>query len=263
MISSVSNPLVQRARKLRKPALRARAREFLVEGANGIAEALAAGVRLELLLITEPPPESMAGLVEAARTARIPVQPVSPSVMEAISGTETPPGAVAIAPFVDQDLDSLLGRCPDLVVVLAQVRDPGNLGTILRTAQAAGAGAVVLTEGTVDVYNPKVVRATAGAIFRLSFAREVAIPWVLSELGKRGIRRIGADPLAAATYDEVDMTGSCALVFGNEAWGLTEEVRGGVDELARIPMQASAESLNVAVCAAVLLFEAGRQRRGR
>lgn len=243
--------------------MRQRAREFLIEGANGISESLAAGRSPELLFICEPVPPSMESLLEAARLARVPVQFVSPAVMEAISETETPPGAVAIASFVDLDAASLLGRDPDLLVVLGQVRDPGNLGTILRTAWAAGAGAAILGRGTVDVYNPKVVRASAGAIFRMPVAREVEIPWILRELGNRGIRRIAADPQAPATYDEVDMRGRCALVFGNEAWGLTEEVLAAVDERASIPMRASAESLNVGISAAVFLFEAVRQRRAR
>lgn len=263
MISSTQNPLIQRARKLRKHGMRQRAQEFLVEGANGICEALAVGLRPGLLFVSDPAPPSMASLLEAARRCGVPVQFVSPPVMQAISDTETPPGAVAVVSFVDVDAETLLGRAPDLVVVLGEVRDPGNLGTILRTARAAGAGAVILGRGTVDVYNPKVVRASAGAIFRMPVAREVEIPWVLSELGNRGIRRIAADPQAPATYDEVDMRGPCALVFGNEAWGLPEEILATVDERASIPMQASAESLNVGISAAVFLFEAVRQRRTR
>jgi len=188
---------------------------------------------------------------------------VSPEVMHSISDADTPPGAVAVAPFVDVDPTQLLDSGSDLLVVLAEVRDPGNLGTILRTARAAGAGGVFLTKGTVDVYNPKVVRASAGALFHVSVAREVAVPWVLTELGARNIRRVAADPTATATYDEVDMRGPSALVFGNEAWGLPGEAVATVDERASIPMRASAESLNVGIAAAVFLFEAVRQRRRR
>jgi TrmH family RNA methyltransferase len=113
----------------------------------------------------------------------------------------------------------------------------------------------------VDVYNPKVVRASAGALFHVPVAREVAVPWILTELGARNIRRVAADPTATATYDEVDMRGPSALVFGNEAWGLPGEAVAAVDERASIPMSASAESLNVGIAAAVFLFEAVRQRR--
>jgi len=263
VITSTRNGLVQRARKLHRRGMRDRSREFLVEGANGIEEALAAGRRPELLFVTDPAPPSAAALLEEARASKVPVQMVSPQVMETISDAESPPGAVAVVPFVDVDPRALLDARPDLLVVLAEVRDPGNLGTILRTARAAGAGGVFLTKGTVDVYNPKVVRASAGALFHVPLAREVAIPWILPELGNRDIRRLAADPTASPTYDEVDMTGPTALVFGNEAWGLAEEVAAAVDERASIPMRASAESLNVGIAAAVFLFEAVRQRRRR
>src|SRR5437660_3121569 len=254
--------------------MRDRAREFLVEGTNGIEGALGSGRRLEVLFVSRPtgatPPGATSqgegqfdGLVEAARAERVPTFEVSPEVLQASSDADPPPGAVAIAPFVDVDPTQLLDSGSDLLVVLAEVRDPGNLGTILRTARAAGAGGVFLTTGTVDVYNPKVVRASAGALFHVPFAREVAIPWILPELGNRDIRRLAADPTALPTYDEVDMTGPTALVFGNEAWGLAEEVAAAVDERASIPMRASAESLNVGIAAAVFLFEAVRQRRRR
>jgi TrmH family RNA methyltransferase len=261
VISSAQNPLVQRARKLRKRAMRARAREFLVEGVNGIEEAFAAGRTPELLLLTDPGSEPLNALASLARRSRVPVQVVSPAVMASVSEAETPPGAVAIVPFVDVSPERLLEGDPDLLVLLDAVQDPGNLGTILRTARAAGAGGVLLGEGTVDVYNPKVVRASAGSIFRVSVAREVAIPLILAELASRQFRRIAAVPVAPVTYDKVDMSGPCALVFGNEARGLPQEVLAAVDETASIPMQAAAESLNVGISAAVFLFEAGRQRR--
>ncbi|HEX9315801.1 MAG TPA: RNA methyltransferase substrate-binding domain-containing protein, partial [Actinomycetota bacterium] len=155
MITSVRNGLVQRARKLRRRGMRDRAREFLVEGINGIEGALESGRRLEVLFVSrltgaasQGGEGQLDGLVEVARTARVPTFEVSPEVMQAISDAETPPGAVAIAPFVDVDPTQLLDSGSDLLVVLAEVRDPGNLGTILRTARAAGAGGVFLTKGT-------------------------------------------------------------------------------------------------------------------
>ncbi len=241
--------------------MRDRSRRFLVEGVNGIDAALEAGVDLEALFVADVVTDAMAELAGRASAARVPVVEVSAPVMTAISDAETPPGAVAIAPFVDVDARALLEVAPELSVVLVEVRDPGNLGTILRTARAAGVGGVFLTKGTVDAYNAKVVRSAAGALFHLPVAREVAVPWVLSELGNRRVQRVAADPTATATYDEVDMRGPCALVFGNEARGLTEEVVAAVDVRASIPMHSSAESINVAVAAAVFLFEAVRQRR--
>jgi RNA methyltransferase, TrmH family len=183
--------------------------------------------------------------------------------MASISDATTPQGIVAVAGFVDEDPESLLDRAADLSVVLADVRDPGNVGTILRSAWAVGAGAVYAGAGTADVYNPKVVRATAGALFRVPVARGVAIPWLLDQLGNRGVHRVAADPHAGVAYDDVDLTRRCALVLGNEAWGVPEEVVRRVDERATIPMRGKAESLNVGAAAAVFLFEAARQRRHR
>ncbi|HEU5004376.1 MAG TPA: RNA methyltransferase [Actinomycetota bacterium] len=267
MISSVHNPLVLRARRLHKRSGRARTAEFLVEGAHGIGEALAAGTPLAALFVLAAGEgegegaEAGAGLGEAAAAAGVPVHKVSAAVMAALSATEQPPGAVAIAPFVDVPAPTLLEDGGDLFVVLDQVRDPGNLGTVLRAAWAAGAAGVFLSGATVDLYNAKVVRASAGALFRVPVAREVAIPWILAELGARKIRRIAADPAGQVPYEAVPMVGPCALVFGNEAWGLPPEVLAAVDDRASIPMRAAAESLNVGVSAAVFLFEAGRQRR--
>jgi len=241
--------------------MRDRFRAFLVEGVNGVGAALDARVALEVLFVAEGAGGAITELAGRASAVAVPVVEVSNPVMGAISDAETPPGAVAVAPFVDVDPTALLDEDPALSVVLDEVRDPGNLGTILRTARAAGAGGVYLTKGTVDAYNAKVVRASAGAFFHVPVAREVAVPWILSELGNRRVRRVAADPTATATYDEVDMRGRCALVFGNEARGLTEEVAAAVDERASIPMEPSAESLNVAIAAAVFLFEAVRQRR--
>lgn len=269
MITSVHNPLILRARRLQKRPGRARAGEFLVEGANGIGEALAARRPLSAVFVSPPASPESGGevpagdLAEAAAAAGAPVHRVSGAVMAALSGTEEPPGAVAIAPFVDLPASTLLDHGGDLFVVLDRVRDPGNLGTVLRAAWAAGAAGVFLSGSAVDLYNPKVVRASAGALFRVPVAREVAIPWVLAELGSRKIRRIAADPAGRVPYDAVPMVGPCALVFGNEAWGLPPEVLAAVDDTASIPMRAAAESLNVGVSAAVFLFEAGRQRRGQ
>jgi TrmH family RNA methyltransferase len=264
LITSLHNAQVVRARKLKKRGMRERARRFLVEGAMGITEALASGPGLDALFVESGPGGAAAGeLFEAARRRATPCFEVSPQVMRVISGATTPPGAVAIAPFVDAEPSRLLGDPGTLVVVVDQVRDPGNLGTILRTAWAAGVGSLFLGEGTVDVYNPKVVRAAAGAFFHLRFARELTMGSVLRELGDRGLRRIGAAPGARVPYDELDLTGPCALVFGNEIRGLEEEAAASVDELAFIPMAGSADSLNVGVAAAVFLFEAQRQRRRR
>ena len=260
-LTSPRNPTVQRARKLLRRGLRDRDRAFLVEGVTGLEEALAARARLETVFVEQPASQRVAQVAERAAAIGVPVVEVGDRVMASISDAATPQGIVAIAGFVDQPAQRLVEPTPDLSVVLADVRDPGNVGTILRSAWAVGAGAVFLGAGTADVYNPKVVRATAGALFHVPIVRNVALPWLLDELGHRGVRRVAADPHSGTAYDEVDLTGRCVLVFGNEAWGVPEEVVHRVDERATIPMRGQAESLNVGAAAAVFLFEAARQRR--
>jgi TrmH family RNA methyltransferase len=261
VITSVRNQQVQRARKLAKRGLRDRHREFLVEGAIGVGEALAAGAKLEALFVTPGVSNRIDELAKESRRAGAPVFEVSEKVMQAISGAVTPPGLIGITQFRDVEAGLLLGRGVSFGVVLADVRDPGNLGAILRTAWAVGADAVFLGASTADVYNQKVVRASAGALFHLRFARDVEVPWLLDEMGRVGIRRIAADPSGPVAYDEADASPPCAFVFCNEAWGASEEVIRRVDAVASIPMRGSADSLNVALAAAVFLFEAQRRRK--
>lgn len=201
------------------------------------------------------------GLVRRARAQGVPVLDVAPVVMRAISSTTTPPGIVAICRFIDRDPVALLKDPPGLAVILAGVRDPGNAGTIIRSCAAAGVDAIFLGDTTVDVYNPKLVRATAGAVFNIAFSRNVEIPWLLEELGSLGLNRVAADPEGPTAYDEVDFRRRTALLLGNEAWGVTDEVAAAVDARVSIPMSRSVESLNVGMAATVLLFEAARQRR--
>jgi TrmH family RNA methyltransferase len=228
-----------------------------------VGEALSAGVPLLTVFLRPGAPGRAAEVAARAAGAGIEVVEVGERALEAMSDATSPQGVVAVAPFVEEPPGVLLEGAEGLCVVLADVRDPGNVGTILRSAWAVGAGAVFLGAGTADPYNPKVVRSSAGALFHVPLARGVALPWVLGELGARGFRRVAADPHAGVAYDEVDLTGRCVLLFGNEAWGVPEEVLTGVDERATIPMLGRAESLNVGAAAAVFLFEAARQRRHR
>lgn len=260
MITSLRNPQIAAARKLHKRGVRDARREFLVEGANGIGQALATGAPLSTVFV-EGEGAEFAALTRRAGASGIAVQEVSEPVMRAISSTTTPPGIVGVSRFVDRDPVALLKQNLTLAVVLAGVRDPGNAGTIIRSCTAAGVDAVFLGAETVDVYNPKFVRATAGAIFNLPFARNVEIPWLLEELGGLDLHRVAADPTGEAVYDQVDFRRGTAFVLGNEAWGVPQELASAVDARVSIPMSRSVESLNVGMAATVLLFEAARQRR--
>lgn len=259
VITSTRNARVQAARRLAKRGMRDGRREFLIEGALGVEQALRSSAAVKMLLVGSL--EEHDALVRLAGGRGVPAVEVSEKVMRVISAATTPPGVIALCRFVDRDPVAVLREKLDLVVVMAGVRDPGNAGTIVRSAAAVGADAVFMGSSTVDLYNPKLVRATAGTMFNLPVCRNVEVPWLLAELGARGMSRIAADPAGPTVYHDADLRKPTALVLGNEAWGVAPEVVESVDSTVCIPMQHGIESLNVGMAAAVVLFEAARQRR--
>jgi TrmH family RNA methyltransferase len=190
------------------------------------------------------------------------VHTVSDEVMQHLTSTVTPQGVVAICAFIDGSLDALPGDAR-FVVVLHQVRDPGNAGTILRSADGAGADAVVFTRSSVDAYNEKTVRATAGSLFHVLIVREIEASRAVEFLRERGFSVLAADPVGRHSIYEADLRGPTAVLFGNEAAGLTEEALALADDTVRVPIAGRVESLNLAAAATVVLFEAARQRDSR
>ena len=261
MITSVRNARVAEALKLRKRALRDKRREFLVEGAQAVAEAVAADPS-PLRELFVGPDSSMHPAAVAAGQAGISVTEVSDEVIRALTSTVTPQGLVGVATMVDASLDELP---PDmsLAVVLFAVRDPGNAGTILRSADAAGADGVVFSEASVDVYNPKVVRSSAGSLFHVPVVRDAGIADTIAALRLRDVAVYAAGTTGESTVYDLDLRSPTAFVFGNEAWGLPAEVAERTDGVVRIPIPGAAESLNLATAAGVVLFEAVRQRAPR
>lgn len=254
MITSARNERVKYVRSLSRRRVRQREGCFVVEGTRLAEEVVRAGIEPALVLYTEAwaaGPEAarllpfLAGAAEGARL-------VSEEVLSACADTETPQGVLAVVPFV------ALEPRPGLVLVLDQLRDPGNLGTILRSAEASGVGQVLLAPGTVDAYNPKVVRGGMGAHFRLPVA---SLDW--PEIGLRVARRAVwlADTSGNTPYDGVDWTVPSALIVGSEAHGSGEEAAALATGRVSIPMVGGADSLNAAMAVTVLLFEAARQRR--
>jgi TrmH family RNA methyltransferase len=260
VITSPSNPAVRAARKLARTSSRARAGgQFLLEGPEGIRAAMDAGHVPDSLLATERAVARHGGLVNTARQRGAQVTLVTEQVLSALAATTTPQGLAAVMPSVLRPLEQLPAS-PRLVCVLAEVRDPGNAGTVLRAADAFGADAVATTSGSVDLESPKAVRAAAGSLFHLPVLAGVAWPDLRSALRARGLRLVGADPHAPATLDQAPLGEPVALVFGNEAHGLPAEVAADLDLVVRVPLAGRAESLNLAAAAAVLLYEATRPR---
>jgi TrmH family RNA methyltransferase len=243
---------VQGARRLARRAHRRSERRFLVEGPGAVTEAV------EHLVELFATPEAAQRHPELTHHVRTHL--VTERVMESLAQTVTPQGLVGVAATLDVPLGDAL-QDARLVAVLAHARDPGNAGTILRTADAAGADAVVFPDESVDPYNPKCVRSSAGSLFHVPVVDGGAVPDVLAAIRDRGLRILATTAAEGTLLDDVDLTAPHAWVFGNEAWGITEDVLADADERVRVPIYGRAESLNLATAAAVCLYASARGQR--
>jgi len=254
---ALRHPKVQRLRRLlSRRSARDAERAFVVEGIKVLAEAIDGGAGVESVYLASG---TSANLAERACDAGASLYEFAPGVIERVSDTVTPQPVMAVVTFVDRPREAL--RDAGLLVVAVDIRDPGNAGTVLRSAEAAGAGGVIFCEGSVDAYNPKTVRASAGSLFHVPLALGGSPDDVLDDLGRWGFRRLATTAAGGSDYTEIDLTRPVALVLGNEANGLSPQIDDRVDERVTIPMAGRTESLNVGMAAAVLCFEAARQRR--
>lgn len=270
-LTSPRSPRAAAARRLARRSARSRERLFLAEGPQAVREAVAhrggadgAPTVVELFATPEAA-ERHGDLLAAARAAGARTAVAAEEVVAQISQTVTPQGLVAVCRFLDRPFEEILAARPRLVALLAHVRDPGNAGTVLRCADAAGADAVVLTDASVDIYNPKAVRASVGSLFHLPVAVGVPVALAAERLAAAGVRVVAADGAGDRDLDtELDagsMGGPTAWMFGNEAWGLPEETRALADAVVRVPIHGRAESLNLATAAAVCLYASARAQR--
>jgi len=222
-----------------------------------VAAALASGHPVERVY-TAPNGEHLEEILATARGRGIEVQPLADGVIESVADTSTPQPVLAVVRIPECDLRQL--DDVSLVVVLAGISDPGNAGTIVRVAEGSGATAVVFGTGSTEPFSPKAVRASAGAVFQIPIIQGATTQEALDVLGNRGVRRLGTAAGGGEPYDQVGWQVPTALVLGNEAWGVPEDVRSLIDGWVTIPMAGRIESLNVAMAASVLLFEALRAR---
>jgi len=254
------HPEVRRLRALlRDRTARDAERACVLEGPNVVAGALDRGARLQAVYLGYGARDAFRPLVEGVRRLGVPVAELKEGVLEKVGTTRTPQPVLAVAGHVTRPLDAL--RPDGLVLVAVGVADPGNLGTLLRSAEAAGAAGVVCTANSVDLHNPKTVRSSAGALFGVTVAEEDDPMAVVERLHAAGRRCYATKAGATASYDAVDLVQPCAVLLGNEAHGLAPELEGAVDAVFSIPMAGAAESLNVAMAGTVVAFEADRQRR--
>ncbi|TEB11070.1 TrmH family RNA methyltransferase [Pelotomaculum propionicicum] len=257
------NPRIKYIRRLAIRRFRDREKRFVAEGVRFVEEALASSWPVEALVYCGKIGESRRGeeLLKKADSMNIAVIEVDETLFDELAGTETPQGVLAVVRQGAAVLEDLAAApAPALLVVVDGVQDPGNLGTIVRSADAAGAGGVILLKGTTDIYNPKACRATMGSIFHLPVLQGLTAAEVLPFLAGRSIATIAGDPRGAKPVAAADLTRPCALIVGSESGGINAALLDMVDDKVRIPMPGRAESLNVAVAVSIMLYEALRQR---
>jgi TrmH family RNA methyltransferase len=274
VLSSTRSDRVKAVRRLAGRSARERAGLFLVEGPQAVREAVAwrpDGVRQ--LYVTPDAADRFADVAAAAAAGGVRAWPVTPEVLAAMTGDEgavTPQGVLAVCDLVGVPSAAALTGTPRLVAVLAEVQDPGNAGTIIRAADAAGADAVVVTEGSVDVHNPKCVRSTVGSLFHLPVVTGASLADTIATLRANGVWVLAADGAGGTDLDDLlevaeaggaGLGGPVAWIFGNEGRGLPAVAGELADDVVRVPLYGHAESLNVATAATVCLYATARAQR--
>lgn len=255
----LSNPRADRVkavRSLAKRSVRERTGRFVVEGPQGVREAVRHSPdRIIDLYATRASLDRHASdFLGPDFLDGVYVHEVSEQVLAAMADAETPQGVLAVVRDTPISLEQVLAADPRLLVLLAHVRDPGNLGTVIRAADAMGADAVLVSEASVDVLSPKVVRSSAGSLFHLLVVRDLPVAATLQALTGHGIRTLAADGHGTTLLPEADLRGPHAWVLGNEAWGLPEELRRACDDVVRVPIHERVESLNLAMAATICLY---------
>ena len=260
-IVSPANPRIKAVVRLRDRAERDATGRFVVEGYRELTRATHAGIRIETLLVcpdlylggNEP------GLADRIRAAGAELLEVSETAFRRASYRDRPEGLLAVAERFATDLDRIPLTGTPLLLVAEGIEKPGNLGTMLRTADAAGATGVIVADPTTDPFNPNVVRASLGTLFTVPLAVATSAA-VIAHLRASGVRLLAATPAGAIAHFAADMTGPVALVIGSEQYGLTPVWLDAADQAVVIPMPGSVDSLNAAMAAGILMFEAVRQR---
>ena len=257
MITSVSNQQMKRIKELlNKSKQRKKEKCFVAEGIRMVAETPAD--RLEKIYVSESfyknPPE-LRGLDLSKALI------VDDQVFRQVSDTQTPQGIMAIVRQKENSLEDILKQPNALLLFLENIQDPGNLGTMMRTAEGAGVTGIILSRESVDIYNPKTIRATMGSLYRMPFVYVDDFCGTVQLAKSQGIRLYAAHLKGKNTYDGEDYRQPTGFLIGNEGNGLTKEAADSATDYIRIPMGGQLESLNAAVAAAVLMYEANRQRR--
>lgn len=262
MLTSLQNPLVKQLRKLQQPKERRKQGVLLLEGTHLVEAAGEASYPLEVLCYTEEWQERYRAICEQVQPLAARVELVSPAVLKSIASTVSPDGVMAIAPqrSVWEEAASAPRNDASLGVMLETLQDPGNLGTIIRTAAGAGCDGLWLSADSADIGSPKVLRASAGQWFRLPMAK-VDVVEQAGALREKGVQIVASAATAQVDYWQLDLTQPTVFLMGNEGAGLSAALMECASVTARIPLMPGVESLNVAISTALLLYEARRQRQ--
>ena len=257
MITSTSNQRVKELLQLQKKGrARNQAGDFLAEGSRMVMET--PGERLKKLYVSET---YFRKHEKELKVLKVVPEVMSDTVFAYVSDTKTPQGILAVVRQMDYQLEEMLKKKEPHILVLDNLQDPGNLGTIFRTAEAAGVTGILLSKDCVDIYNPKTIRSTMGAVYRMPFVYVEDVIGGIETLKKHGVKVYAAHLDGKNAYDQEDYRQGTAFLIGNEGNGLRQEVADCADTWVRIPMAGQVESLNAAVAATVLMFEVSRQRR--
>jgi TrmH family RNA methyltransferase len=230
-------------------------KKFLIEGLRLCQEAFHSDWRIETVLYTQEFVESKAGkqLIDLVNQNKFPSYQIKNAVLKKLSDTKTPPGILFEVSIKEFELDSILKK--NLILLLDHLQDPGNLGTLIRSADAFGFGGIILSEGTVELFNPKVVRSTMGSLFHLPILTEVNLPKIIPKLKKENFQILSTDLEEGTDFEEVKLFSKIALIIGNETQGVSSEIFSLADEKIKIPLLGKAESLNASVAGGILMYE--------
>jgi TrmH family RNA methyltransferase len=253
VITNVRAPNVARARRLLKRGFRESDGAFLAEGPQACREGALAG-KVTQLFLTQEALDRYPEIVATVENSGAEITLCNSTVIEQFSSTVTPQGMTAVVRMWDQNPDAIFHASAKLVVALTAVRDPGNAGSVIRVADAAGADGVIMSSDSVDLFNPKVVRSSVGSLFHLPIAIGQNLAETISTARSNGMQVLAADTGGVSLYGGVDLTKPTLWIFGNEAWGIPKEVLELVDHVVSIPIYGQAESLNLATASALCLY---------
>lgn len=260
LITSENNSLIKEVKHLKNKKYRNKKGLYFIEGVFFVKEALKEHADIKYILISEFFKNNKFEIFNQLNAGSSALSVVSDKVFKKVSDTENPQGILAVIGMSEHKLNTLKSD-KNFLVVLEKVQDPGNAGTIIRTADAAGATGIILSGGCVDLYNPKVLRATMGSIFHIPVYYQIEMVECISILNQKGIQILACDIRGDKNIYNIKFTGNTALIIGNEANGISQRTANAADDLVRIPMPGRAESLNASVAAALLIYEVVRYKK--